>query len=216
MTGKFIVIEGSDGAGKATQVKLLEKFLQNKGITHKTISIPRYKDNIYGSFIEKYLRGEFGNPLKIDAYFTALPYAMDRLLAKPLIENWLKKYSLVIADRYAYSNMAFGAAKLPPAKRSAYLKWVNKLEFQENQIPREDLVIYLYVPVEFSQKLMSDRNKDGHEKSVSYQKDVEKEYLKLAKGNKWVKIDCVLKGELLSREQIHRQVITILQNKKIV
>lgn len=216
MNGKLIVFEGADGSGKATQVKLLEDYLTTNNITHKTISIPRYRDNMYGSFITKYLRGDFGEPTKINPYFTSLPYAIDRLLAKPMLLNWLQEVQVVIADRYAFSNLAFGAAKLPPKDKEEFIKWATKLEFSENQIPRPQLILYLYVPFTISQKLMFSREKDGHEKAVSYQKEVEKEYLKLAKGKDWVKVDCVKDGELLTKEEIHQKLIKILTQKGVI
>ena len=37
MRGKYIVIEGSDGTGKSTQIDLLKKFLNKKGFISKTI-----------------------------------------------------------------------------------------------------------------------------------------------------------------------------------
>lgn len=213
MDAKFVVFEGADGSGKATQVELLEGYLTNKKITHNTISIPRYRENMYGSFITKYLRGDFGEPTKIDPYFTSLPYAVDRLLAKPLIESWLKKVKFVVADRYAYSNMAFGAAKLPEKTKVEFLKWITKLEFGENKLPVPDLIFYLYIPVGISQSLMADRSRDGHESDVNYQKEVEKEYLKLAKGKGWVTVSCVDNGKLLSKDQIHQEIIKILVRK---
>lgn len=213
MAAKFIVFEGSDGSGKATQVALLEKYLADNNITHKTISLPRYRDNMYGSFITKYLSGEFGEPTQINPYFTVLPYAVDRLLAKPLLEEWLKKETLVIADRYAYSNIAFGAAKLPEKDKAEFIKWNTKLEFVENKIPVPDLILYLFLPFDISQKLMGDRARDGHEKDLNYQKEVELEYLKLAKGKGWVTINCAPNGNLLTKEAIHDDILKILIRK---
>src|SRR3989344_6864759 len=98
MTGKLVVIEGSDGSGKGTQVALLRKFLKSSNITHNLIFFPRYKENMYGSFIRKYLAGAFGDPVKISPYLGSLAYAADRLLAQPKITSWLKKGELVISD----------------------------------------------------------------------------------------------------------------------
>lgn len=214
--GKFIVIEGSDGAGKATQVKLLEEYFDTQNISHETISIPRYDNNLYGSLISRYLQGEFGDPTRIDPYLSSLAYAGDRALAKPILEGWLKTTDLIIADRYAYSNMAFGAAKLPEEKRAEFIAWDEELEFEENGIPKENLVIYLYVPFEISQQLMADRKKDGHESNLDFLREVEKEYLKLAERENWVKIDCTINNALKSREEIHQEIIKTLKEKGLL
>lgn len=216
MAGKFIVIEGSDGAGKTIQIQLLTAYLKKEEIPYQTISFPRYATSNAGQLIQRYLAGEFGDPTAFSPYMAALPYAMDRHQAKDKILKMLKVDQLVIADRYMYSNLAFQAAKLKPKERDAFRDWLLHLEFEDNQIPKEDLVLYLYVPVEHAQRLMASRNKDGHELNVEYQQEVEKEYLLLAKRKNWVKIDCVKNNKLLGKEQIHEMVLDALREKKFL
>ena len=48
--GKFIVIDGTDGSGKATQARELVKRLRKKGRKVQTIDFPRYYKNFYGKF----------------------------------------------------------------------------------------------------------------------------------------------------------------------
>lgn len=216
MSGKLVIIEGSDGSGKGTQVDLLSKFLKSNKITHNHISFPRYKENMYGSFVRKYLDGDYGDPVKISPYLGSLAYASDRLLAQPQMVGWLKKGELVISDRYVPSSLAHHSAKLPTSERDSFITWLTKLEYGQNQLPVEDLVLYLYVPVVWSQKLMEGRVKDGHESNVGYLKEVEKQYIKLAKSKHWVKIDCVKNNQLLSREDIHHLIIQALKSRKII
>ncbi len=111
--GKLVVIEGSDGSGKATQVELLRK-----AIDCVVFDFPRYKDNIYGQLIERYLKGEFG---QVSAYFASLPFAIDRLLAKPEIEKALQNGKLVLCNRYTASNKAHMAANLPDMEREEFM-----------------------------------------------------------------------------------------------
>jgi dTMP kinase len=99
------------------------------------------------------------------------------------------------------------------------------MEYDAFGIPREDLVIFLYVPFTFSQKLIEQKNhrkylgkvKDIHESNMTLMREVEKEYLSLSKKYKhWVKIDCVKKDAILSREEIHVKIIETLKQKKII
>ena len=57
--GKFIVIEGTDGSGKGTQVALLSQKLKDDGIKFEITDFPQYGQPS-SFFVEKYLRGEYG------------------------------------------------------------------------------------------------------------------------------------------------------------
>ena len=111
--GKLIVIEGTDGSGKTTQLKLLKSYLEKNSIPVETVSFPRYKKSFHGKTVAKYLRGEFGAMDSVSPYLVSLAYAMDRATAKWDMNKWLREGKIVIADRYATSNMAHSAAKLP-------------------------------------------------------------------------------------------------------
>src|SRR5690349_18475914 len=105
MRGKLIVIEGSDGAGKATQLELLKKYLQAHQYPVQTVDFPRY-DTHFGKMIAAFLRGEYG-PLEIvPAQLIAVIYAMDRTEMRPQMKKWLQEGSVILANRYATSNMA--------------------------------------------------------------------------------------------------------------
>ena len=56
----LIVIEGLDGAGKSTQVKMLRKYLEERVGSVDYIHFPRYDAPVYGGLISSFLRGEFG------------------------------------------------------------------------------------------------------------------------------------------------------------
>lgn len=48
MKGKLLVIEGTDGSGKTTQLGLLQEFLKSQKISSKTMSFPQYNDTFFG------------------------------------------------------------------------------------------------------------------------------------------------------------------------
>lgn len=225
--GHFIVIEGTDGSGKGTQSKMLRKKLQIMNYPHQAIEFPRYTGNPYGKLVAKYLRGEFGQlNTEVGTYLVSLAYAGDRFLAKPQIQQWLKEGSLVIADRYVPSNKAYMSAKLPFEHRDSFIEWLDDLEYNINGIPREELVIFLYVPPKTSQENVGKKNKrdyldkashDIHEADLNYLTESSKMYLHLAKQEpNWVVIECMKKGEMKSIQQIHEEVMSILKEKKIL
>lgn len=224
--GHFIVIEGTDGSGKATQVKLLQKKFQTIGVPHQLIAFPRYTGNPYGKLIGRYLKGEFGAIDEVNNSLISLAYAGDRFLAKPIIEEWLQKGNLVIADRYVPSNKAYMAAKMPEEKRQDFIEWLDDLEYNINGIPREELVIFLNVPVEVGKINVGKKHErdyikkgtsDIHERDLKYQKESSKMYLSLSKQEpNWIIISCAKNGLMCSKEEINQEIIKTLMEKKIL
>lgn len=224
--GHLIVIEGTDGSGKATQVRLLRKKLQTEHISTEVMEFPRYLGNPYGKLISQYLKGEFGSVAEVNNYLISLAYAGDRFLAKTQIQEWLKKKFFVIADRYVPSNKAYMSAKMEKSDRQKFIDWLDDLEYNINGIPREELVIFLYVPTKVSHDNISKRGSndvnrteahDIHERDVVYQQEVSNMYLQLAKDENWAIIECTTKeGKMRLPKEIHEEVLKILKNRKIL
>lgn len=57
--GKLIVLEGTDGSGKATQTAALLERLRREGVDCRKIEFPRYQEES-SALIREYLRGDFG------------------------------------------------------------------------------------------------------------------------------------------------------------
>lgn len=224
-TGKLIVIDGADGAGKATQTQFLIDFLNKKNIKNKYISFPRYKTSFHGGLIARFLKGEFGGNREVSPYLASLAFALDRLTARDEIVEWLEDGSVVVADRYTSAN-AHQAAKMPPAKQEEFISWLYEMEYKEHKLPKEDIVLFLHVPAEISQKLLDKKSKkknnngqkDEAEKDFKHQQESIEMYKHFAQiYPHWVVVECVDEaGELLSKKEIHRKIMAVLKERGVI
>lgn len=207
--GKLIVIEGIDGSGKSTQVELLKQALASKGTPCEAISFPQYEDNLYGKLIKRYLEGEFGD--NVSPYLMALAYAGDRALAKPLIEKWLEEGKLVVANRYVSASKAHMGANLPESKREEFISWLDELEYQTNDMPKEDLTILLKADPEVAQKNVAGGSPDIHEESLNHLQKAAEIYLQLSqKEPHWKVVECSKEGMMRSKEDINKDILNTL------
>jgi len=219
--GKLIVIDGADGAGKATQAKLLVDKLVAEGYSTELIDFPQYYDNFFGKLVGEYLTGKFGKAVEVDPYLASLLYAGDRFESAPKIKKWLSEGKIVVTNRYSASNAAFQGVKFKGQKQKNFLDWLDNLEFKIYNIPKEDYLLYLDVPIKISQKLLLKKSKrqytknakkDHHEKDVEYQAKVASLYKKLtSQKNNWIRINCVFGEKLLSPAQIHEKIWKVIE-----
>lgn len=224
--GKLIVIDGGDGSGKETQVNLLTSMLTKEKKPYKVIDFPRYYTSFHGKTVAQFMRGEFGRLDEVSPYLASLAYALDRASMKEEVELALEKGDLVIANRYATSSLAHQGAKFNnKEERTKFLKWLYELEYNVHRIPKENLVIYLYVPWRIGLELTNKKETRAYlkgkddiaEKDIHHRKTTEEMYLEFAKKNKhWVTVECVKNGKLLSKQEIHEKIIDILKQKGFI
>lgn len=216
----FIVLEGLDGAGKSTQIRLLREMLSACGVESEYVHFPRFDAPVYGELIARFLRGEFGAADQVDPYLVALIFAGDRAEAAGMIRDWLAEGKAVILDRYVYSNVGFQCAKLPEgAPRRRLADWILDLEFGHNDLPRPDVSLFLDVPFSFTERKLTevregdDREylqggQDIHEASLDLQQKVRSVYLDAASRDKSLRVvDCSdSKGAMDSPEGIFAKI----------
>lgn len=213
-------MEGLDGSGKSTQTALLEKYLADKNIGFKKIKLPDY-ESPSSTLVNMYLGGEFGKDASdVNAYAASAFYAVDRFASFKL--KWKKEYedgTLILADRYATSNSIYQMEKIDEASWDSYLEWTEDFEYDKIGIPRPDLVIFLDMPVEISQKLMTSRyngdegKKDVHEANVAFLNSCRKSALYAAKKQGWKVVPCSKNDQPLSIEEIHNMVVKIVNEE---
>ncbi len=224
LKGKLIVIDGIDGAGKATQTKLLMNRLKKEGCKTATLDFPQYYNNFFGRLIGRFQNNEFGDAPTINPYLASVLYATDRWETKEKIEKWLEEGRVVILDRYASSNQIHQGGKISNTeKKKNFLNFLEEMEFKVFKIPKPDAIIFLNVPYEVSRKLLIKKSARGYvknakndkvEKSKSYQEGAYRQSLEMVKKyNNWLEINCVSSGKILPPEEISEKVWRLVKNK---
>jgi dTMP kinase len=227
---KLFVIEGVDGAGKSTQIRLLKDFFIRKGYNCEYLHFPRTGTPYFGELIGRFLRGEFGSLSDVDPYLVAMLYAGDRKDASNMISDWLSEGKIVLLDRYTYSNIAYQCAKVQDlSNQDKLMQWILSLEFDYFAIPEPDLNVFLDVPFAFTEKNLSinrtgsDRNylngtRDIHEESMVFQKKVRDIYLRVSESDDHLEvINCSnIEGEMLSPSEIFELIIKSFIKRKLI
>lgn len=217
---KLIVIEGLDGSGKSTQLELLISALEKDGKRVRKIKLPDY-ESPSSTLVKMYLGGEFGkDPNAVNAYAAGAFYAVDRYASFTL--DWKTDYEsdkIIVADRYATSNSIYQTEKIAKADWDSYLDWSADFEYNKLGIPKPDAVIYLDMPVDISQKLMTGRyggnesKKDVHEADVAFLEKCRKSALYAASRQGWHIVECSNGKEPYSIEKIHNEIMKIVDEE---
>jgi dTMP kinase len=217
--GKFIVIDGTDGSGKATQTKLLVEKLQQKNYPVKMIDFPQYGQKSAG-LVEEYLNGVYGQANDVGPYRASIFYACDRYAAAPQIQEWLNQGNIVISNRYVSSNMGHQAGKIDDLnERDKFLEWLFELEYKLFGIPKPDLNILLYLPPEIGQQLVDKKGnrdyvggqkRDIHEADLQHLINAAKAYKYVAEKYNWATINCAPDNNLLPIEDINEKLWEII------
>ena len=211
--GKLIVFEGTDGSGKATQLRMLADRLRQAGSAFRTLEFPQY-EKPSSALVRMYLAGAFGaHPEDVNAYAASMFFSVDRFASYQ--QDWRDYYAqggILLADRYTTSNAVHQAAKLPPQEQKNFFSWLYDLEFCKMGLPKPDLVLFLDVPIAVTEQLLQQRSQqtgaqgDIHEKDLDYLRLCRKTAQAAADYYGWKKIECVEQGQLCSIAQIHEKV----------
>lgn len=221
--GKMIVIDGLDGSGKATQAELLKKRLTEKGYDIFSLDLPYYNDPS-STLVKMYLGGEMGDkPGDVNCYAASTFFAADRYAS--FKKHWEKEYNsdkIVVANRYTTSNACHQMTKLDEGQWDEYMQWLFDFEYNKLGIPAPDCVIFLEMPVEISQRLLSKRycgdenKKDVHERDTTYLSDCYKAAVYAADKLGWETVHCSEDGEPRSLEEISDDVYRIVERKLLI
>jgi len=219
--GKLIAIEGIDGSGKQTQVRLLAQALEARGHRVLSTGFPQYQ-SWFGKMAGQFLNGDFGSIDTVDPHFAALLYAGDRFENKGPIVAALERGDVVLADRYIASNLAHQTARSAPEKRAQFRVWIEQLEYGIYGLPKEDLVLYLRVTPHHAQSLVAKKSARSYtdsahdilEASARHLQTASDIYDDLARSPNWKTIECVdaRAQAIRAPDDIAREVIAAVQH----
>ena len=215
MSGRLIVLEGTDGSGKSTQMELLVQALEQRGTAFRRLRFPRY-GNPSCALVEQYLAGAYGaHPDDVNAYAASAFYAVDRFASYRL--DWKPAYEaggLILADRYTTSNACHQGSKLPDSELPAYFDWLYDFEYHRLELPRPDLVLYLDVELDVALAQMAERRRAGggtgdiHEKDAAYLGQCLRAGRRAAAHYGWTRIACLRDGKMRDIEDIHEEIFS--------
>lgn len=219
---RLIVLEGLDGSGKTTQFNLVTEYFKSKGVKIKPISFPDY-DQPSSALVKMYLDGDFGSEAQsVNAYAASSFYAVDRYASYKRF--WEKDYNdgvCILAARYTTSNCIYQMVKLDRSCWNEYIDWLCGYEYGRLELPRPDMVIFLDMDVEISQKLMTERysgdehKKDIHEANVSFLKKCREAALYSADRLGWKIVKCSDGNKPLSVNEITEKILELLNTLSI-
>ena len=133
LVGKLIVVEGTDGVGRSTQIRLLKEWLEQQG--HAVLDTGLSRSGLVGKSIKRAKVGHTLGRITLSLFY-ATDFA-DRL--ERYIVPLLKAGAVVCADRYAYTAFARDVV------RGVGRKWVRNLY---KFAVRPNLAFYFRVPLE--------------------------------------------------------------------
>ena len=219
--GRLIVIEGIDGSGKSTQVRLLYGRLEKEARDFMRVTFPQYSEPS-SALVKMYLAGEFGtDPEAVNAYAASSFFAVDRFASyKKQWQRYFEGGGTVLTDRYTTSNAIHQGAKLEEAERERFFTWLYEYEFELLRLPRPTAVIYLDVPVEVSVARMRLREKETGAKADIHETDTE--YLeKCAQCGRqaathygWQTVSCMTGGREKTEEELHEEIYKIFSERQ--
>ena len=211
--GKLIVVEGAcDGIGKTTQYDLLFKKLEKDNYKLVRHHFPSY-NTIQGALVEKYLKGDYGEPQDLSPYFINSLYAIDRAATwNESLKFAYEQGKIILLDRYTTSSMIYQSSTIEDLeKRKQFIDDVEDFEYNKLQIPKPDEVLFLHAPFELVTKIRNARKQndgianDIHERNIDFMKKVYDNAMFLADYLSWDKVKCDENGSLRKIEDIHEE-----------
>ena len=172
--GAVVAVEGLDGAGKATLVRVLAEVAAARDATVATRSFPRYAEDVHAELAGEALQGLLGDTAE-SVHAMALLFALDRRDAAADLRAAAATHDLLLVDRYVASNAAYGAARRHEDTGGGFVAWVHDLEIRRFALPVPTAPVLVRVPPEVAAQRVRDRAagsgraRDGYEGDAALQ-----------------------------------------------
>jgi len=174
----FVTFEGIDGSGKSTISKLVFEKLKSDG--YDVVLTFEPTDTWIGKRVQRCIE------TNTDPFVTAFAFISDRIEHCKQIQKWLDKGKIVLCDRYAESTYAYQGAQMDGLIDNP-VKWLKELSKDRILIP--DRTFVFVIDPKKSLARIKDRDNLIPFEKVSFLEKVHKNYLKLAVGKRFLKVD---------------------------
>lgn len=220
--GKLFVIEGAcDGIGKTTQYNLLRNHFLSDGYKIANHHFPSY-DTYQGAPVEKYLKGEFGQPSELSPYFVNSLYAIDRGITwYTELKQLYEQGKIVLLDRYTTSSLIYQSALIEDInEKKEFLDFVIDFEYNKIGIKEPDNVIFLHAPFDLVTRMRNERKQnegiinDIHESNLDFMKKAYESAVFTADYLNWDIIECNNGDKMRDIEDIHEEIYSLVKRKK--
>ena len=182
----FVTFEGIDGSGKSTISKLVYDQLKSQG--YDVVLTYEPTDTWIGKRVQKCIE------TKTDPSVTSFIFIADRIEHGKQIQQWLDKGKIVLCDRYAESTYAYQGAQLQDVMKNP-IKWLKELS--KNCILTPDRTFIFVIDPRESLGRIQNRRKLIPFEQLTFLEKVHKNYLKLAVGKRFCKLDATKTKEEL-------------------
>lgn len=193
--GAFIVFEGIDRCGKSTQIKKLADYLTERGHNIVCMRFPERSTPI-GQTIDAYLK----NTTELDDKTLHQMFCKNRWEFNDSILRDLTQGKTIIADRYAYSGVAYSAAK------GIDLEWCKEGDIG---LTAPDKVFFMDMDVLAATK-RGNYGEERYEKR-EFQEKVRNVFHSLAKESNWFKVDATLPMDEI-HDIIRKEALTTMES----
>ena len=230
---KIFVIDGTDGSGKKTQVKLLKERLEKENYSVISYPFPNYSSLSSGP-VRMYLEGEISeNANDISEKAASSFYAVDRYITyqKSMKKMFEQENNIILLDRYTSANLIHQGSKIidkygmNEEKLDEYIHWICNFEYNDLELPMPTQTFFMTMPINVILTLIEHRpdeisgntTKDIHERNLSHLENSLTSGLYVAKKLNWYTVNCMKDDQLRTIEDINdeifNEILRIVNNK---
>jgi len=174
----FVTFEGIDGSGKSTILKLVYEQLKSRG--YDVVSTYEPTDTWIGKQVQKFIE------TNTDPFVTVFTFIADRIEHGKQIQQWMDDGKIVLCDRYVDSTYAYQGVQLQDMVKDS-VRWLKELS--KDRIPIPDRTFVFVIDPKKALDRIQNRNNLIPFERLAFLKKVHENYLELAVGERFCKLD---------------------------